>query len=257
MIKKTVRFVRELVGLPVTQENADSIEEPVKKIEDEIRILKAELIESLKHLAEVKAMYIRQKKQTESRKHQATQYEKKAKLLIIKAQRGEIAEKDADTLAIQALGKKDEIMKSVNASETSLNKHRDAVRKMEENTRRLKNQIQQWEQELRSLQARARISAATKRMNERIMNADESNTERLFEQISERVAADEALAESYASINTNRSDLDDEIDKALGGSSEAQQSLEKLKAEIDAEMKGLNAKNSDLSNLDDLKNSLK
>lgn len=257
MIKKTVRFFRELVGLPVNEENADTIEEPVKKIEDEIKILKAELIESLKHLAEVKAMYIRQKKQTESRKHQATQYEKKAKLLIIKAQRGEIPEQDADTLAIQALGKKDEIMKSVNASESSLNKHRDAVRKMEENTRRLKNQIQQWEQELRSLQARARISAATKRMNERIMNADESNTERLFEQISERVAADEALAESYASINTNHSNLDDEIDKVLGGSSEAQQSLEKLKAEIDAEMKGLNADNSDLSNLDDLKNSLK
>ncbi len=251
-----INFFKELFGLPQNQAQEEGIEEPVKKIEDEIRILKTELIESLKHLAEVKAMYIRQKKQTDMRKSQAVAYEKKAKLLLMKAQRGEIAENDADSLAIQALSKKDEIMKGVDVSETNLHKHRESVRKMEENTRRLKLQIQQWEQELRSLQARARISAATKRMNERLMNADESNTERLFQQISERVAADEALAESYASMNHNRSDLDDEIDKVLGGTSEAQESLEKLKAEIDAEMKGLKAKSTGFSNLDSLKNSL-
>jgi len=245
-----------MVGASSKKESKTSIDEPVQKIEDEIKLLKRELIEHLKHLAEMKAMYIRQRKQTDMFKSQAQGYEKKARLLLEKAQRGELPENEADSLAIQALSKKDEIMKSVEGSERGLKKHHDAVQKMQEHTHRLKFQIQQWEQELRTLQTRARISAATKRMNERRMVKEGDSIEISFQQISERVAADEALAESYASINTSRSDLDDEIDKALGGTTEAQQSLEKLKAEIDAEKKELDQKPSDNLGIDDLKKSL-
>jgi phage shock protein A len=92
------------------------------------------------------------------------------------------------------------------------------VRKLEENAVQLRNQIDSWEQELRALKARAKVSEATRKLNEQLSGLDINGTVTMMNRLKENVEQQEALVDSYNVVIGNQNSLDAEIDKILGGS---------------------------------------
>ena len=81
----------------------DKFEDPIKMSEQAVRDLKKDLHESIKSLAEVKALAVRMDKEAEEQKSLAADYERKAMLLLQRAQGGEMDTAEAERLATQAL----------------------------------------------------------------------------------------------------------------------------------------------------------
>ena len=81
-------------------------EDPVKLIEQGIRDLKKDFDESMKSVAQIKAISIATKRELGAKKQIAQDYEQKAIILLQKAKNGELDEAEADRLASEALKKK-------------------------------------------------------------------------------------------------------------------------------------------------------
>jgi len=212
----------------------DKIEDPIKMAEQGIRDLKKDLNNSLKNLAEVKAMTIRLKREQEEKKQTAADYERKAMLLLEKGQKGDIASEDADRLAGEALTKKEGLTKhAVKISQDLINQEK-MVAQMEANINRLKSQINTWANEMTTLKARAKVAQSTKRLNKQLAKVDSDGTIAMLEKMKDKVNEDEALAESYGEIAMVETNVDNEINKALGGesSSSSSDSLAELKKKM-------------------------
>ncbi|WP_020526968.1 PspA/IM30 family protein [Flexithrix dorotheae] len=229
---------KRLFGVASAEANAaiDKLEDPVKMTEQGIRDLKKDLDESLKSLAEVKAVTIRSRKELEEAKSQAKDYEGKAILLIGKAESGQIDAAEADRLASQALTKKEQALQRATTTQKLLQTQEVNVAKMEQNVQRLKTQISTWENELKTLKARAKVSEASSKLNKQLASIDSSSTLGMLERMKEKVDQQEALAESYGEMADMTTSVDDEIDKALlgdgGGSSTQSDALLALKAKL-------------------------
>jgi phage shock protein A len=219
------------IGKMAANKTIEKAEDPALLIEQQIKELKTALAESLRSLAEVKASHIRSKRETEHQLALGNEYERKAILLLQKAQFGEIDAKQADILAAQALSRKEEIEKRVQANAKNLSNYEAMVRKLEENAVQLRNQIESWEQELRALKARAKVSEATRKLNEQLSGLDINGTVTMMNRLKENVEQQEALVDSYNTVIGNQNSLDAEIDKILGGSFSPQvnNKLEELK----------------------------
>ena len=105
---------------------------------------------------------------------------------------------------------------------------------MESSVNKLKSEINSWENELKTLKARIKVSSAQKNINKHMANIDSSSTIGMLERMKDKVAKEEALAESYGEIADSNKSLDDEMDDVLGASkSESVQSdLDRLRAKI-------------------------
>ena len=213
-------FLKRLfsIGKAEAHSAIDKLEDPIKMTEQGIRDLKADLDKALHALAEIKALSIRARNDMETYGNKADDYEKKAMLLLKQAQAGDIDAAEADRLATEALTKKEENIKLKAQSKMDKEKFDGNIATMEANIKRLKSQISQYENELRTLKARVKVSTATKNINKQMANIDSSSTVGMLERMKEKVAQEEALAESYGDIANESRSLDEEIDKALEGS---------------------------------------
>lgn len=214
----------------------DKLEDPVKLTEQGIRDLKKDMEEAMSALAEVKALAIRTRNESEKYKAQAADYEQKAMMLLTKAGNGEMDAAEADRLASESLRRKNESEEQHQRTQKELQHHESGVSKLETNVKRLRTDISKWENELRTLKARAKVSAATKNINKQMAAIDSSSTVSMLEKMKDKVAQEEALAESYADIANESKSVDDEIDKALEGSAsvEVSSDLAALKAKLNA-----------------------
>lgn len=109
--------------------------------------------------------------------------------------------------------------------------------KLNSNIDQLKSDIAKYENELKTLKARAKVSEATKDINKDLAGIDSSSTVSMLERMKEKVAQEEALAESYADIASESRSLDEEINDILDGSEaeiKAKDELEALKAKLNA-----------------------
>lgn len=216
----------------------DNLEDPIKMTEQGIRDLKGNLEKALVAMAEVKAMGIRAKGDVENYEGKAKDYESKAIMLLKKAQAGEIDAAEADRLASEALVRKEENEKLAAQSKKNQDYFEDNAAKLNNNIDDLKSNIAKYENELKSLKARAKVSKATKEINKDLAGIDSSSTVSMLEKMKEKVAQEEALAESYGDIaNENRS-LDEEIEDALDASTvelKAKDALDALKAKLGSE----------------------
>jgi phage shock protein A len=212
----------------------DKLEDPVKMTEQGIVELKKDLHESLKSLAEVKSLAIRAKKDSEGKKESAADYEKKAMLLIEKAQKGQLDATEADRLATDALQKRDQLTNQALTVVQNQGQHEQMVQKLEANVKSLRSQVSSWETELSTLKARAKVAKATKKMNQQMAQIDSSGTIAMLEKMKDRVNEEESLAESYGQIAGNMTSVDDEINKALesGDTKTTSPSLESLKSKM-------------------------
>ena len=78
----------------------------------------------------------------------------------------------------------------------------------------IKGNISNWENELKTLKARVKVSDATKNVNKQMAELDSTGTVSMLERMKEKVAQDEALAEAYGDLADSKTSVDDEIDAA-------------------------------------------
>ncbi|MDH5721556.1 MAG: PspA/IM30 family protein [Spirochaetia bacterium] len=220
------KILKRLANVAESEAHAvlDKLEDPIKMTEQGIRDLKSDLGDSLKSLAQVKALTLRLKRDLSEQKNIASDYERKAMLLLEKAAKGELDAAEADRLAMESLSKKEAAIERAKSLAVDLANQEKMVAQLEVNVKSLKSQITKWENEMTTLKARAKVAASTKKLNEQLAKVDSDSTISMLEKMKSKVQEDEALAESYGEIASADTSVDSEIDKALGGSASVSQS---------------------------------
>ncbi len=203
----------------------DKLEDPIKLTEQGIRDLKKDLDKSLQALAEVKAMAIRSKNDVNTYNNKAKDYESKAMMLLKRAESGDLDPSEADRLASEALVKKEEAAGQAGRAKEEQDRFEKNVSQLDVNVKKIRSTISTYENELKTLKARVKVSTATKKLNKQMAQIDSSSTVSMLERMKDKVAEEEALAESYGDIANESKSVDDEIDKALeGGTAQAKAS---------------------------------
>jgi phage shock protein A len=226
------------VGQAEAHNVVNRLEDPIRMTEQGIRELKIDLQGAMTGLAEVKGIAIRLTKEAEDAKRQAGEYERRAMLLLQRAQDGHMDMAQAERLATEALTLKD------SASERATRLFKDAEQQqrlasqLQEKIAQLKSTTSTHENELITLRARSKTAAATKKINQQLAQIDSSSTIAMLERMKNKVEEDEALAQAYGEVANVDSSVDAEIDRALAGSqtTSTQDRLAELKAKM-----GLNA----------------
>ena len=207
----------------VAQSNAhaavDQLEDPIKMTEQGIRDLKKNLQAAMVSLAQVKSLAIRLQKESDDHKKRAAEYERKAMLLLRRAESGEMAADEAERLATAALEKKDDAVQQasrVGAEHAAQQRMADQLQAKVED---LKRQISKYENEVVTLRARARTASSMRKINQQLAGADASGTVAMLEKMKDRVQEEESLAEAYDQIADVGGAIDEDIDRALAGPS--------------------------------------
>jgi phage shock protein A len=221
------------VGKAEVHSAIDKFEDPIKMTEQGIRDLKNDLNSAMTSLAEVKGQAIRLRKQAEDNKKASADWERKAMVLLQKAQSGDLDAGEADRLATEALSRKSEADSRISQFEQDAQMQEDMAAKLQSQVEKLKSTIATHENELISLRARAKTAAATKKINKQLAKVDSSGTIAMLERMKERVEEDESLSQAYGEIAGESKSVDDEIDAALSTSSgDTDQRLAELKAKM-------------------------
>ncbi|ACF15037.1 phage shock protein A, PspA [Chloroherpeton thalassium ATCC 35110] len=198
---------------------ADKLEDPIKLTEQGIRDLKNDLSQAMQGLAQVKASAIRLKKDADDQNSLAADYERKAMLLLQRAQKGEIEMAEAERLATEALSRKEEASQR---SKTLMSEHQgqqEMADQLQAKVQKLKQTITKYENELITLKARARTAESMKKINKQLSTVDSSSTIAMLEKMKDKVKEEESLAEAYGQIDDATAGVDEQINKALEGSS--------------------------------------
>lgn len=118
-------------------------------------------------------------------------------------------------------------------AEAETKKFNDNVSQLEQNIQSIKANISNWENELRTLKARVKVSNATKSLNKQMAEIDSSGTVSMLERMKEKVAQEEALAEAYGDIANASKSIDEELEKAANSTeAKADSDLDKLKDQL-------------------------
>lgn len=236
-------FFRRLFSLGSSEAHSiiDKLEDPVKMTEQGIRELKKDLEGAMHNFAEVKAIAIRAERDMEKSGNAALDWERKAMKLLQQGQSGKLEPSSAERLATEALTRKEESNKQLVIAKNSFNTQNQTVQKLQKNIESLKTKIQQYENELVTLKARAKTAEATSKINKQLSNVDSSGTVAMLERMKEKVETEETLALAYGDMANMGSNIDDEIDQALieeetSGSAKSQtDELAALKAKMGIE----------------------
>lgn len=213
----------------------DKMEDPIKMTEQGIREMKEDLEQSLEAYAKVKALAIRTQNNGEKKKEEANEFEKKAILLLQKAQKGELTTEKAEGLAKEALLLKKQLLIEAGELEKQAVIHQSSADELHKNVDILKFNISKWESELSTLKARVKVSNAAKMVNKQLANIDSNSTISMLERMKEKLEEDEALAKAYGEIATNNKSKIDEINENLGGSDSVNNELEELKRKLNGD----------------------
>ncbi|MDW5288019.1 PspA/IM30 family protein [Formosa sp. PL04] len=221
------------IGEAETNSAINKMEDPIKMTEQGIRDMKLDLEKSLEALAQVKALAIRATNEKEEFQNKVDEYQNKAIIILKKGQSKALDPIEADRLATEALVQKDaaeqQVLRANEESETFDNN----VALMKKNIQTIKANISNWENELKTLKARVKVSNATKNLNKQMAELDSTGTVSMLERMKEKVAQEEALAEAYGDIANASKSIDEEIDKAADVTKvKADNDLEKLKEQL-------------------------
>ena len=106
--------------------------------------------------------------------------------------------------------------------------------KMESKIANLKEQIQNWEDEVKTLKARHTVAVTSRKISKQMVSMSDNNAQALLENMKEKVHKEESMAQAYEEMTTIETDIDKEINAAIGTtySDEVQQSLLELKKQI-------------------------
>ncbi|SHK19185.1 phage shock protein A (PspA) family protein [Maribacter aquivivus] len=221
------------IGEAETNSAIDKMEDPIKMTEQGIRDMKIDLEKSLEALAQVKALAIRSKNDQDVYKNKAKEYQDKAIIILKKANNKEMDAVEADRLAKEALVQKENNEKQLEATKKETDKFEVNVSQMQGNVEALKANIGNWENELKTLKARVKVSNATKNLNKQMAELDSTGTVSMLERMKEKIAQEEALAEAYGDIANSSKSIDEELDKVADTTeAAADDELQKLKEQL-------------------------
>lgn len=212
----------------------DKLEDPIKLTEQGIRDLKMDLQGAMVSLAQVKALAIRLQKDADDQKSMAEDYERKAMLLLQKAQQGSLDAGQADRLATESLAKKEEAVSRATRLSADYQAQQKMADQLQSKVEKLKSTITQYENELVTLKARAKTASSMRKINQQMAKVDSSSTIAMLEKMKEKVTEEETLAQAYGDIAEVGTGLDEEIDKALESPAQvkAADSLAELKKKM-------------------------
>ncbi len=222
------------VGQAEAHSIVNKLEDPIKLTEQGIRDLKTDLQGAMSGLAEVKGVVIRMSKDAEDAKRQASEYERKAMLLLQRAQDGSLDLAQADRLATEALAQKEHVSQRAAKLMQDVEQQRRLEIQLQEKMQQLKNTVTTYENELITLRARAKTASSTKKINQHLAQIDSSSTIAMLERMKQKVEEDEALAQAYGEVANADQSVDAEINRALASApaSSTQDRLKELKARM-------------------------
>ena len=178
-------------------------------------------------------------------------YERKALIILQNAQNGKLSQEEADRLASEALNKKNNAIKEITKLSADLQNYEAMTQKMETKIVDLKSQINHWESELTTMKARYKVAKSTKKINQQLSAIGSESTTAMLEDMKTKIQEEEALASAYDEMTYLESDIDKEIDKAIGTaySDDVQSALAELKRKMltDKSSASSNAENIDTS----------
>lgn len=211
----------------------DKLEDPIKMTEQGIRDLKNDLQGAMTSLAQVKALANRMGKELSEKKQLGSEYERKAMLVLQKAQDGSLAPEEADRLATQALQRKEQATSDLQRLQTDHEAQTKMADSLQSKVTKLKQTITRYENELVTLKARARTASSMRKINQQLSNVDTSGTINMLEKMKQKVDEEESLAKAYGDIGNLGNEVDDELDRALEAStSSSSDSLLELKKKM-------------------------
>ena len=193
----------------------DKMEDPVKMTEQGIRELREDIREATEAYAKVKALAIRTENDQVHCQQESRNYGEKAILIMQKAQTGQVDMVKAETLAREALSlrkkyfvESEELGHQVMALQQSSNE-------MLRNTEILKDNMEKWEKELRTLRARVKVSTATEQVNKQLAQLDNNGTIAMLQRMKEKVEDQEAIGKAYGELARDKNSLKDELNSLL------------------------------------------
>lgn len=193
----------------------EKMEDPVKMTEQGLRELRQDLTEATEAYAKVKALAIRTENEQAHCQKESLNYAEKAILIMQKAQAGQVELVKAEELAREALS----LRRKFYAESEDLNNQVVALQQssaeMLRNTEILRENMEKWEKELRTLKARAKVSKATEQVNKQLAQLDSNGTIAMLERMKAKVEDQEALAKAYGEIAREKNTLKDELNNIL------------------------------------------
>lgn len=193
----------------------DKMEDPVKMTEQGLRELRIDLTEATESYAKVKALAIRAENEQVQCEHQSRSYGEKAILIMQKAQTGQVDLIKAEELAREALSLRRKYYLESEELGLQVITLQQSSRDMQRNTEILKDNLDKWEKELRTLRARAKVSSATQHVNKQMAQLDNNGTITMLQRMKTKVEDQEALAKAYGEIARDKNSIKDELDSLL------------------------------------------
>ncbi len=193
----------------------DKMEDPIKMTEQGLRELRADLAEATEAYAKVKALAIRAGNDQFHCQQESRNYAEKAILIMQKAQSGQIDLVKAEDLAREALS----LHKKYHIESEELSEQTVALQQssseMLRNTEILKENMEKWEKELRTLKARVKVSKATEQVNKQLAQVDGNGIITMLERMKSKVEDQEALAQAYGELSKGNNSKKEELNSIL------------------------------------------
>jgi len=221
------------IGQAEIHSAVDKMEDPIRMTEQGIREMREDLDKALEALAQIRALAIRTKNDKVKKEAAAQDYENKVVLLLTKAQKGELELEAAEKLAKEALTLKENLLNEANILSEQQAVHEKSADEIQKNIEIIRFNITKWENELKTLKSRIRVSKATKEVNKQMAQIDSNSTISMLERMKEKVEEEEALAQAYGEIANKKTSVDEEIDRAIGDeSNKVNQELDEIKRKL-------------------------
>ncbi|MBL0744687.1 PspA/IM30 family protein [Chryseolinea lacunae] len=193
----------------------DKMEDPIKMTEQGLRELRNDLSQATEAYAKVKALAIRTENDQLQRQQESRSYAEKAILIMQKAQSGQVDLVKAEDLAREALTlHKKYYLESEEIGQQAVALQQSS-REMLRNTEILKENMEKWEKELRTLTARAKVSKATEQVNKQLAQVDSNGIIAMLERMKAKVDDQEALAKAYGEISRDSNSKKEELNSLL------------------------------------------
>jgi phage shock protein A len=211
----------------------DKMEDPIKMTEQGLRELREDLAEATEAYAKVKALAIRTENDQLQRQEDSRNYGEKAILIMQKAQSGQVDLVKAEDLAREALSLHRKYYLESEELGVQVATLQQSSREMLRNTEILKENMEKWEKELRTLRARMKVSKATEQVNKQLAHVDSNSIISMLERMKAKVEDQEALAKAYGEISRERNSKKEELDSLLkNDSSSIEKDLQAIKEKL-------------------------
>lgn len=222
------------VGQSEAHAIVDKLEDPIKLTEQGIRDLKADLTQAMQSLAEVKGLAIRLKKQADDSAKLSQDFERKAMLLLQRAQGGDMDPAQAESLAMEVLQEKESADKRAAQLFQDYQAQNNMSQQLQSKVDELRKTISSYENELVTLRARAKTASSMRKINQQLARIDSSSTIAMLDKMKQKVSEEESLATAYGEVAGGSVSIEARVNEALRAPSagSSQKSLDDLKRKM-------------------------